>query len=97
MSDQKSPMQMISLPASTTAAGTRLQVSATAYGCRFLHIAANTTNTGAVFVGGAQVAATCYHSLLYAGQEVDIPIDRVDKVWYDVAVNSEGIKSGYVV
>jgi hypothetical protein len=88
---------IIGLPASTTAAGTRLQVSATAYGCRYLVVTANTANTGWVYVGGSNVSSSVFLFQLEPGASCSLPIDRADKAYYDVSVNSEGIKAGYVV
>jgi len=92
---QRTPGGFYDLPASTTAAGTRKQVSGTAYGCRFLVVTAKPGNTGLVYVGGSAVSSTVWTVRLAPAEATSLPVDRVDKVWYDVSVNSEGIQAGY--
>lgn len=92
---QRIPGTIYNLPASTTAAGTRKQVCATAYGCQFIHITAKPGNAGLVYIGGADVSSTVWLQRLTPASAITLAIDRVDKVWYDVSANSEGIQAGY--
>ncbi len=93
---QRIPGTIYNLAASTTAAGTKKQVSATAYGSQYVVVTAKPGNTGLVYVGGADVSSSLWLFRLAPASACMIPIDRVDRLWYDVSVNSEGIQAGYL-
>jgi hypothetical protein len=93
---QRTPSNLNNIAASTTAAGTRRQVSTISIGTQYVHVVANTSNTGYVYVGGPDVSSSCYTDILTAGDAITLEIDDADKIWYDVSVNSEGIKAGYL-
>ncbi len=84
------------LAANTTNAGTAKKVTATSVECRSVHIVAKPANTLAVYIGNASVSSVLYNEILNPGESVDIPIDDPSKVYFDVAVNGEGIQPSYL-
>lgn len=76
-----------------TTAGTRVQVSTTAYLYRSLTIIAKDNNTGRIYVGGADVASTTNRGLA-GGDSISFVSDKgidLSDVYLDASVSGEGI------
>lgn len=73
-----------------TNAGVRLQLIVAATTIKSVTVKALTTNTGLAYVGNATVAAGNGFPLA-AGETVSMDIDDLNKVYFDVAVNGEGV------
>lgn len=90
---------------SVTTAGSRVQLSATSIITPGIVIKARTTNTGAVYVGHSNVAATTAAFIMAPGDAVEIvgPMVRgieeefdISDIYLDSAVNGEGVTVGYL-
>ena len=71
-----------------TNAATRVAITAGV--CRTVVVKALNTNTGLVYVGNATVAAANGFRLL-AGEQVSLSVSNRNLVYFDVAVNAEGV------
>jgi len=78
------------------AAGTRVQLSATSVPILSVTVKALATNTGDIYIGGANVAAGNGY-ILASGEPVSLDVDDLADVWIDAAVNGEGVSFIYVV
>lgn len=74
----------------TTNAGTELQLSATSVPIKSVSVKALTTNTGIVYVGNSSVTSANGYELK-AGEAIDIDINNLTGVYFDVSVNGEGV------
>lgn len=72
-----------------TTSGTRVQLPD--YSCRTITIIAKRSNTGSIFIGGADVSSSVYGIELHASETFDIDIANTNLLWIDASVNGEGI------
>ncbi len=79
------------------AAGTRVQLTATSTPILSVTVKALSTNTGIVYVGGADVSAANGLELINPGESVSVDVDNLTDVWIDAAVNGEGVSYIYLV
>ncbi len=75
---------------STTNAGTRKALASTATPILAVVVEGLKANTGLVFVGGSAVSSSTGYQL-QAGQAVAFDISDLASVFFDVAVNGEGV------
>ncbi len=80
-----------------TTAGTRVQLSGTSVPASHVHLAAKPGNTQYIYVGDSNVSSTRYSSRLGPGEEVDLPVSDLNKVYLDSDVNGEGVYPSYLV
>jgi hypothetical protein len=81
----------------TTTAGTAVALLSSATPCRLVRVKAFTDNSDMVAVGASTVLAAAGSArglMLAPGEEVEIRIDDVSKLYVDSRVNAEGV--GYV-
>lgn len=80
-----------------TTAGTRVALAASTE-CKKVNIQAESDNTGAIVVGGANVIAslaTRRGTVLEAGDSIEIEIDDLSKIYIDSTVNGDGVTFTY--
>jgi len=76
-----------------TTAGTPEQITATSTPIKCIVIKAKAGNTGIVYVGNSNTTEVFE---LSAKESITIPIDNLNKIWIDAAVNGEGVVYAYV-
>jgi hypothetical protein len=79
-----------------TTAGVRVQLSTDeTITCMYVIVCAKVTNTGYIFLGGSDVSSTSGIPLA-ALEKIRIDIDRLNKIYIDSSVSSEGVLYTYV-
>jgi len=76
--------------AAVTLAGAAVQLLPVSVPCMSVTVKALRANTGLVYVGGANVSNLIGFQLS-PGETVSLDIDDLNKVYFDVAVNLEGV------
>jgi len=76
-----------------TTAGTPERISETSIPIKCIVIKAKSANTGLMYVGNSDTTELFE---LNAKESITIPINDVNKVWIDSAVNGEGVVYAYV-
>lgn len=70
-------------------AGTRVQLPD--YACTEVTLIAKRTNTGAIYVGGADVSSTVYGVCMTARDSLTLKVSNTNLLYIDASVNGEGI------
>ncbi len=71
------------------ASGTRVQLPT--YDCNEITLIAKKSNTGNIYVGGADVSSTVYGVVLAANESFTFAVSNADLIYIDASVSGEGI------
>jgi hypothetical protein len=84
------PTTLVAFVTNIPTAGTRVQLASNTIVNGFI-IQAPSTNTGVVYVGGANVSSTVYGAELQPGQSTSVMIDNTNKIYVDTNVSGSAV------